>query len=350
MSPKPSAVPPSSYRLGDMLGSGLYGIVREAIHVKTAKCYACKIMEKELMKGWRWTVRNEIAVLKRVSGENPNIVTLHDHFESVQNVYLCLDLCTGGRLFDQTAMRPYYEADAAALVRTLFTAVKYIHAAGVIHRNLNPKSILFRTPAEERDIVIAGFGFSRFIKEDESIMEGWSDGMYPGCTAPEVFLKKGHSKPVDVWAMGTITYFLLAGYTPFHRDTPKEQVKAIIAGDYEFEPKEHWTGVSDTARDFMKACLTIDPAGRLSAAEALEHKWLASTTPHFVPEPSSQSGDLADLLLHGNMQVDLPPSSSPAEPQISSDELACIDAAADPGHRRLLEAGQLFVTFHVRIL
>ncbi|KAJ6512280.1 kinase-like domain-containing protein [Mycena vulgaris] len=257
----------------------------------------------------RWLVRNEIAVLKRVSSENPNIVTLHDHFESVQNFHLCLDLCTGGRLFDRTAMRPYYEADAAALVRTLFTAVKHIHAAGVIHRNLNPMNILFRTPAEEGDIVIAGFIFSRFFKEDEPIMEGVEYGMGPGCTAPEVFLNKGHSKPVDVWAMGVITYFLLAGYTPFDRETLEEEIEAIVGGDYKFEPEEYWMDVSDTARDFMKACLTIDPAGRPSAAEALEHKWLASTTPHFIPEPLSQNGSLADLLMHGDMEVDLPPSS-----------------------------------------
>jgi calcium/calmodulin-dependent protein kinase I len=49
----------------------------------------------------------------------------------------------------------------------------------------------------------------------------------------------GHSKPVDVWAMGVITYFLLAGYTPFDRDTQQEEMEAIIAGDYKFEPRTH---------------------------------------------------------------------------------------------------------------
>ena len=46
----------------------------------------------------------------------------------------------------------------------------------------------------------------------------------------------GHGKPVDVWAMGVITYFLLCGYTPFDRDTQQEEMEAIIAGDYKFEP------------------------------------------------------------------------------------------------------------------
>ncbi|KAJ7812237.1 kinase-like domain-containing protein [Mycena olivaceomarginata] len=80
-------------------------------------------------------------------------------------------------------------------------------------------------------------------------------------------------RPVDVWAMGVVTYFLLAGYTPFDRDTPKLEMEAIIAGDYKFEPEEYWANVSDTARDFVRACLTIDPERRPTAAECLDTRW-----------------------------------------------------------------------------
>lgn len=52
----------------------------------------------------------------------------------------------------------------------------------------------------------------------------------------DISLAAGHGKPVDVWAMGVITYFLLCGYTPFDRDTQQEEMEAIIAGDYKFEP------------------------------------------------------------------------------------------------------------------
>ncbi|KAJ7765987.1 hypothetical protein B0H14DRAFT_2970103, partial [Mycena olivaceomarginata] len=84
-------------------------------------------------------------------------------------------------------------------------------------------------------------------------------------------------------------------YTPFDRDTPKLEMEAIIAGDYKFEPEEYWANVSDTARDFVRACLTIDPERRPTAAECLDHKWLASNTPHFVSTPS---GGPTDLLPH----------------------------------------------------
>lgn len=72
--------------------------------------------------------------------------------------------------------------------------------------------------------------------------------------------------------MGVITYFLLAGYTPFDRDSQQQEMEAIIAGDYKFEPEEYWQTVSQTAKDFVKTCLTVDPAKRPTAAAVLQHK------------------------------------------------------------------------------
>jgi serine/threonine protein kinase len=72
--------------------------------------------------------------------------------------------------------------------------------------------------------------------------------------------------------MGVITYFLLAGYTPFDRDTQQQEMQAIIAGDYRFEPEEYWQNVSTTAKEFVTVCLTVDPAKRPTADESLQHK------------------------------------------------------------------------------
>ena len=72
--------------------------------------------------------------------------------------------------------------------------------------------------------------------------------------------------------MGVITYFLLAGYTPFDRDSQQQEMEAIVAGDYKFEPEDYWQNVSSTAKDFVKTCLTIDPAKRPTAAVLLQHK------------------------------------------------------------------------------
>ncbi|KAH9903202.1 Pkinase-domain-containing protein [Cubamyces lactineus] len=301
--PTPATVP-CQYRTGKTLGSGTYAIVKEAVHIKTGQYYACKVINKKLMEGREYMVRNEIAVLKKISKGHRNVVTLHDYFETAHNLYLVFDLCTGGELFDRICAKGnYYEADAAALVRTIFGAVKYIHECGIVHRDLKPENLLFRTKAEDADIMIADFGLSRVLDDEKFHMLTEICGT-PGYMAPEIFKKTGHGKPVDVWAMGVITYFLLCGYTPFDRDTQQQEMEAICAGDYRFEPgtcpscQEYWANVSETARDFVRTCLTIDPASRPTAAEALQHKWLASDEPHFVPDPQSPSGGPTNLLPH----------------------------------------------------
>jgi serine/threonine protein kinase len=59
---------------------------------------------------------------------------------------------------------------------------------------------------------------------------------------------------------------------------------------------EYWANVSQPARDFVGECLTVDPTSRPTATEALQHKWLASDKPHFVPDPESPTGGPTDLL------------------------------------------------------
>ncbi|KAF8740909.1 hypothetical protein AX14_006658 [Amanita brunnescens Koide BX004] len=290
-----SVTVPCQYRTGRTLGSGTYAIVKEAIHIGTGKYYACKVINKKLMEGREHMVRNEIAVLKRISSGNVNIVTLHDYFETAHNLYLVFDLCTGGELFDRICAKGnYYEEDAAHLVRTIIKAVKYIHDSGIVHRDLKPENLLFRTPAEDADIMIADFGLSRVMEEEKLHLLKEVCGT-PGYMAPEIFKKTGHGKPVDIWAMGVITYFLLAGYTPFDRDSQHAEMEAIIAGDYKFEPAEYWENVSEVAKDFVRECLTNDPLKRPTAAQLLEHRWLADEKPHFVAD---SKGAPTDLLPH----------------------------------------------------
>lgn len=185
------------------------------------------------------------------------------------------DLALGGELFDRICRKgSYYESDAADLIRATLSAVAYLHDHGIVHRDLKPENLLFRTPEDNADLLIADFGLSRIMDEEQFHVLTTTCGT-PGYMAPEIFRKSGHGKPVDVWAIGVISYFLLCGYTPFDRDSNLEEMQAILVADYSFTPVEYWRGVSQTARRFIQACLTIDPTKRMTAHEALSHEWIA---------------------------------------------------------------------------
>ncbi|WVN86457.1 uncharacterized protein L203_101621 [Cryptococcus depauperatus CBS 7841] len=267
----PAQTVPCQYKTGKTLGSA---VVKECVHITTGQYYACKVLNKKFLMGREHMVRNEIAVLKRVSAGHKNIVQLHDFFETTHNLYLVFDLCTGGELFDRICARgSYFEKDAANIVRTVTSAVKYLHDQGIVHRDLKPENILFRSKAEDADLMLADFGLSKVLDEDKFAILTTTCGT-PGYMAPEIFKKSGHGKPVDIWAIGVITYFLLCGYTPFDRESQYEEMQAICNGDYRFEPAEYWQGVSDAARQFVRDCLTIDPINRPTANELLQHAWL----------------------------------------------------------------------------
>ena len=126
----------------------------EAVHIGTGKYYAAKVISKRLMAGREHMVRNEIAVLRKLSMGHESILTLVDYFETVNScmsfcrsslmvVYLITDLCLGGELFDRICRKGnYYESDAANLVRTTVSAVSYLHDHGIVHRGISNISMI----------------------------------------------------------------------------------------------------------------------------------------------------------------------------------------------------------------
>jgi serine/threonine protein kinase len=111
-------------------------------------------------------------------------------------VYLVTDLALGGELFDRICRKgSYYESDAADLIRAILSAVAYLHDHGIVHRDLKPENLLFRTPEDNADLLIADFGLSRIMDEEQFHVLTTTCGT-PGYMAPEIFSKRGHGKPV----------------------------------------------------------------------------------------------------------------------------------------------------------
>ncbi|KAI5289854.1 hypothetical protein KEM54_003073 [Ascosphaera aggregata] len=308
-------IQPCRYKTGKTLGAGSYSVVKECVHIDTGRYYAAKVINKRLMAGREHMVRNEIAILRRLSVGHQNILTLVDYFETMNNLYLVTDLALGGELFDRICRKgSYYESDAADIIRATLSAVAYLHDHGIVHRDLKPENLLFRTPEDNADLLIADFGLSRIMDEEQFHVLTTTCGT-PGYMAPEIFKKSGHGKPVtahprlimttekrltkttmgsDIWAIGVITYFLLCGYTPFDRDSNLEEMQAILVADFSFKPEEYWRNVSNVGREFIKGCLTVDPQKRMTAHEALNHPWITPSNEETIEIPSRKHGE--DLL------------------------------------------------------
>ena len=98
-----------------------------------------------------------------------------------------------------------------------------------------------------------------------------------GYAAPEIMMKQGHGKPVDMWSLGVITYTLLCGYSPFRSENVADLIDECKSGRIVFHGR-YWKDVSSEAKDFIVSLLQPEPSKRLTSEEALQDVWLTGKT------------------------------------------------------------------------
>ncbi|KPV72679.1 uncharacterized protein RHOBADRAFT_55761 [Rhodotorula graminis WP1] len=271
-----------AYKFEEVLGTGAFGEVKQASwtpppgnpHYDDAQKVgghievAVKVIKKKALKGDLQAVHDEVEVLTGLN--HPNIVKLYDSFESKEKFYLAFQLASGGELFEKIASRgKFTEGDAATVITHLLEGIKYLHDHHIVHRDIKPENLLYIKPNSDQ-LVIADFGIAKHIEDNESLT---SLAGSPGYAAPEVLLKQGHGKPVDLWSAGVVTYTLLCGYIPFRATGTQELIEECKAAKLEFHNK-YWSKVSDDAKAFIRALIQPNPDDRPTAEQALKHKWL----------------------------------------------------------------------------
>lgn len=177
----------------------------------------------------------------------------------------------GGELFDRIVSKSFYnEKEARDVCTILFEAIGYCHSKSVAHRDLKPENLLLQSEDNDSAIKIADFGFAKRVLTPNSLTTQCGT---PGYVAPEILEGVAYDTKSDMWSLGVIIYILLGGYPPFIEQNQRELFRKIRKGQYEFH-EEYWGGVSKDAKDLISSLLTVDPAKRISAKEALEHKWM----------------------------------------------------------------------------
>lgn len=262
-----------NFDIGRPLGRGRFGTCYLAREKSSQYVVALKVLYKNQINqsGIEHQVRREIEIQSHL--RHKNIIRLYGYFHDKERIYLILEYAPQGTLFAKLKNQPesrFTEKQSAIYIKSLASALMYLHEKNVIHRDIKPENLLL---GSEGELKIADFGWS--VHEPHSkrtTLCGTLDYL-----PPEMVIGKPHTKNVDLWSIGVLCYEFICGNAPFHDNDYDKTYKKIMKLDYKVP-----SFMSKTAANLISKLLVIQPELRLPLNQVLTHPWITiNTTPLF---------------------------------------------------------------------
>ena len=247
----------NNYELKSDIGEGNFGKVKLGIFKKTGEEFAIKIINKDKMKKKMKNIlfkENEIIT----KFNHINIVYVFQIIEEESNIYIVMEYCSKGELFDYIVSHQRLNEDEASIFfYQLINGVEYIHKKGVAHRDLKPENLLLTV---DKTLKIIDFGLSHEYEENSLLKTKCGS---PSYAAPEIIRGKLYDGfKTDMWCCGIILYAMLCGFLPFEGDNNRELFLSILKCEPEYP--EFLTKIS---KELIQGLLKVDPEERLTIEE-----------------------------------------------------------------------------------
>jgi len=260
------------YTVEKEIGAGGYARCLLVKNKTTGQLYACKELQKNKLNNVA-SLKSEIQILIKL--DHPNIIKLYEIYENDNYIYLVMELCTGGELFDRIIQKTeqgkqFTEKEVANIFQQMMSAINYCHSNKIVHRDLKPENLLLASQDENSPIKVIDFGMSRIFNNKQAMFDKVGTAYY---ISPEV-LDGFYDEKCDIWSAGVILYILLCGYPPFNGNDDDEIFESIKKRKFVF-PEAEWANISKEAKDLINKMLS-DPLTRLTAEQVLVHPWLVN--------------------------------------------------------------------------
>ncbi|XP_055596393.1 probable serine/threonine-protein kinase pXi isoform X3 [Uranotaenia lowii] len=283
--------PKQFFDLSTEIGRGKFGVVHICKEKSTATRFAAKFIQIQ-KKGDRRNVDREVQMMNIL--HHPKIAQLYAAYEYDRTIWMVMELVEGGELFDRVLEEKFILTEKACSIfmRQICDAMAYIHGNNIVHLDLKPENILCITESGNR-IKIIDFGLAREYDPDNKLQVLFGT---PEFVAPEVVNFEAISFATDMWSVGVIAYVLVSGLSPFAGEDDIQTMGNITIGRYDFLD-EAFDTVSEDAIDFINRCLVKDQKERLTAEEALKHKWIKRKPQYYPTNRPSNSPIFTPILL-----------------------------------------------------
>ena len=257
----------SDFEILNHIGSGTFGYVVEARHIKTRMKFALKVIDKtnkNNLEGKPY-FRREIEIMYKIN--HPNIVHLFGHFEDEKYCYFIMEYIPNGNLYSYLSNMKNNSINTfqvASFIKDIISAVYYLHNMNppIIHRDIKPENILLTSKGK---VKLTDFGWSNYVDLGEERNTFCGTPLY---LVPEMLLMAGHDYRVDIWCIGVLLFELITGNPPFIGTNRLELKNNIIAG------KINWPkSMDDDAKNLIEKILKVDYRIRPGLKDIIEHRF-----------------------------------------------------------------------------
>ncbi|XP_054987445.1 serine/threonine-protein kinase PAK 6 [Sorex araneus] len=249
------------------IGEGSTGIVCLAREKHSGRQVAVKMMDLRKQQR-RELLFNEVVIMRDY--QHLNVVEMYKSYLVGEELWVLMEFLQGGALTDIVSQVRLSEEQIATVCEAVLQALAYLHAQGVIHRDIKSDSILLTLDGR---VKLSDFGFCAQISKD--VPKRKSLVGTPYWMAPEVISRSLYATEVDIWSLGIMVIEMVDGEPPYFSDSPVQAMKRLRDSP---PPKlKHSHKVSPVLRDFLDRMLVRDPQERATAQELLDHPFLLQT-------------------------------------------------------------------------
>ncbi|KAJ8277308.1 hypothetical protein GJAV_G00073810 [Gymnothorax javanicus] len=282
------------YLMGDLLGEGSYGKVKEMLDSETLCRRAVKILKKKKLRripNGEANVKKEIQLLRRL--RHKNVIQLVDvlYNEEKQKMYMVMEYCVCGmqEMLDSVPEKRFPMFQAHGYFCQLLDGLEYLHSQGIVHKDIKPGNLLLTT---DGTLKISDLGVAEalhpFAEDDTCRTSQGSPAFQPPEIANGLDTFSGFK--VDIWSAGVTLYNITTSLYPFEGDNIYKLFENIGKGDYSV-PED----CGPLLTDLLRGMLEYDPAKRFSIQHIRQHNWVRKKhPPSEAPVPIPPSPDTRD--------------------------------------------------------
>ncbi|RKP36372.1 kinase-like domain-containing protein [Dimargaris cristalligena] len=249
------------------VGEGQYGRVFKAHSRGTGALVALKLVSKKRKSERELTIyREESELLRQI--QHPHVVHLVEFFETKDDICIATEFCQCD-LGDYLRIHKYLAVDEVrTIAKQILSALKYLHARGIIHHDVKPQNILIGLDGR---VKICDFGLATHLTpaqgtKYQTILKGT-----PLYMAPEVLIKSRYTYQCDFWSFGVVLYEIFVGQVPF------TVCDLTLLTDYVTRNPIAWPkGIPKNFKSFLEGLLQRDLDQRFTWATILKHPFLTN--------------------------------------------------------------------------